>query len=146
MQSKLFRIVPIAVIAAILSFVLHTAFNLPEITAQNNYSGRNQKLLNTYAYEEISITGADVLSITSGIIRTTDPLTHRAYIQVTGQGIRWRCDGSDPSTSNGNQTSVADGWFKVEGLLDIQNFRAVNDDDTGTTVLHVNLQKQEQKD
>ncbi len=141
MQSKLFRIVPVAVIAAILSFVLYTAFNLPQVTAQHGYEGQDSKVFNTDDYEELSIAGSDVLSITTGLISTSEPKTHRAYIKVTGQGIRWLCDGTTPSTSLGNPAATGD-WIQIIGLADIQNFLAVNDDDTGTATCHVNLQSQ----
>ena len=98
------------------------------------------KIFDTDQYEELTATGVDVVQITPGIISTTSgTATQRAYIKVTGQGIRWLCDGTTPSTSLGNPTSVNE-WFQLVGTPDITGFRFVNDDDTGTSTCHVNLQ------
>lgn len=139
MKIKLFRIIPVAVIAAILSFVIYTAYDLPQAKAQSGMAGQISNVFNTDQYEEVLATGSDVLSITTGLISTSEPTTQRAYIKFTGQGARWRCDGSDPSTSNGNPAAAGE-WIQLLGLSDVQNFRYVNDDDTGTSTAHVNLQ------
>lgn len=98
------------------------------------------KVGDTDQYEEVTATGVDVAQITPGLIITTKgSATQNAYIQVTGQGIRWLCDGTTPSTSLGNQAFVNQ-WFQVDGTFDLQAFRFVNDDDTGTSTCHVNLQ------
>ena len=108
--------------------------------AQHGTSGRFSNVFVTHDYEELSATGASVVAITPGIIDTTYPdATHRAYITVSGQGIRYTCDGTTPSTSLGNPLPVG-ATFQIVSLLDIQNFQFVNDDASGTAVCHVNLQ------
>ncbi len=136
MNSKLFRIVAVAVIASILFFAL-----LPQVEAQHGYSGQNSKYYITHAYEEVTSTTGVTDTITAGIINTTDPKTQRAYIAVSGQAIRFTCDGTTPSTSLG--MPLADGdWVQIIGLDDIQNFEFINDDDTGTAKCHISLQTQ----
>lgn len=139
MQSKLFKIVPVAAIVVILSFVFYPAFNLPSIEAQHGYDGQNSKVFDTDQYEELIATSTNVIQITSGKISITEPRTQRAYIQFTGQGARWLCEGTTPSTTFGNEAKV-DTWITLNGLADIQAFRFVLDDGSGTSTAHVNLQ------
>jgi hypothetical protein len=113
---------------------------MPDVDAQHGQSGKFSNVFNTHAYEELDSTTGVVKVITSGIIDTTFPDTsQRAYIAVSGQNIRFLCDGTTPTTSLGNPVS-AGAWFQVVGLSDIQNFKFINDDDTGTATCHINLQ------
>lgn len=114
------------------------------LNAQHGQSGKFSNVFVTQAYEELIGTSTNVIAITPGIIDTTYPnATHRAYIVVSGQGIRFTCDGTTPSTSLGNPVTVGSS-FQVVGLKDIQNFQFVNDDDVGTAICHVNLQYEEE--
>ncbi|MCP3679615.1 MAG: hypothetical protein GY782_04855 [Gammaproteobacteria bacterium] len=114
------------------------------VDAQHGTSGRLSNVFVTHDYEEVGATSTTVYTITSGLIDTTYPdTTNRAYIIVSGQGIRFTCDGTTPSTSLGNPVPVGT-WFQVTGLTDIQNFQFVNDDDTGTATCHINLQYEEE--
>ncbi len=108
--------------------------------AQHGSSGRYSNTFVTQAYEEVASATGVVKTITSGIIVTSGlQKTQRAYISFTGQGVRWVADGSTPSSGLGipvpNGASI-----EVIGLLDIQNFKFVNDDDTGSAVAHISLQ------
>ncbi|MCP3679007.1 MAG: hypothetical protein GY782_01400 [Gammaproteobacteria bacterium] len=110
---------------------------------QHGMSGRYSNVFVTHDYEEVSsTTGVEV--ITPALIDTTFPnATHRAYIAVSGQGIRFTCDGTTPTTSLGNPVAV-DSWVQIVGLKDIQNFQFINDDGSGTAVCHINLQYEEE--
>ncbi len=141
-DSKFFKIVVPSIIAVIFSVFLYSLFSAPSVDAQHGKRTSISKAFVTDSYEEIIATSTNVVAITSGIIDTTRPdITQRAYIKVTGQGIRWLCTGDNPSTSLGNPASTGD-WLQIIGLSDIQNFKIVNDDDTGTATCHVNLQSQ----
>ncbi len=133
MQFKFLKIILIAVVIAV--------FSVSFVEAQHGRRSVQSKTFVTTAYEELTATSTNVITITSGLISTTTPRTQRAYIKVTGQGIRWLCSGGTPSTSLGNPALVGE-WFQLVGLADIQNFKFVNDDDTGTSTCHVNLQVQ----
>jgi hypothetical protein len=114
------------------------------LVAQHGQSGRYSNVWSTHDYEAVTSTTGVVKTITSGLINTSGlETTHRAYILVTGQAIRFRCDGGVPSTSVGNPIP-ANQWIQVVGLSDIQNFQFINDDDTGSAVCHINLQYEQE--
>ncbi len=134
MRFNFVKILSVALLLALLSLTPQAA------KAQHGMSGRFSNVFITHAYEALSSTTGVVVVITPGIIDTTFPnATHRAYIKVSGQGIRFTCDGTTVTTSVGNPVD-ADTWLQIVGLNDIQNFQAINDDDTGTATIHVNLQ------
>ena len=111
-----------------------------QIHAQHGMSGRNSNVFITHDYEEVTSTTGVVKTITSGIINATGiEKTQRAYITFTGQAIRFICDGTTPTTSLGIPVP-AGGSIELVGLLDIQNFKFINDDDTGTAYAHISLQ------
>ena len=140
MNIKLFRIAPVAVIASILSFVLYTAYDLPQVTAQHGHSGQNSKYFDTDQFEELTSTSG-IKTITSGLISITDPKTQRAYIAVSGNGIRFTCDGTSPTASLGMPVESGN-WFQLIGLPDIQNFQFISDDASVIATCHVSLQIQ----
>lgn len=108
--------------------------------AQHGTSGRYSNVFVTHDYEEVASTTGVVKAITAGKINTTGlQKTQRAYISFSGQAIRWTCDGTTPTTSLGIMVG-AGGSIEIVSLLDIQNFRFINDDDTGTATAHVSLQ------
>ncbi len=130
----------IFLISAFLAFLFFPSVS----NAQHGTSGRYSKTFVTSGYEELTSTTGVVAVITPGLIDTTFPnATHRAYIAVSGQGIRFTCDGTTVTTSLGNPVAV-DSWIQIVGLKDIQNFQCINDDDTGTATIHVNLQYEEE--
>jgi hypothetical protein len=110
------------------------------VQAQHGQSGSFSNVFVTHAYEAVGSTEGVVKAITPGIIDTTYPnASLRAYVFVATQGIRFTCDGTTPTTSVGNPIP-AGSVIELLGLLDIQNFQFINDDDTGTATCHVNLQ------
>lgn len=142
MRIKVFKNIITAIVVCVCLVSFYAITYVPSVDAQHGRRSVFSKVFNTDSYEEIIGTSTNVVSITSGIIDTTRPdITQRAYIKVTGQGIRWLCTGDNPSTSLGNPASTGD-WIQIIGLSDIQNFKFVNDDDTGTATCHVNLQSQ----
>lgn len=139
MRLNLFTVLPGVVITALLTFVF--AFSpAPYIEAQHGKSGSYSNYFFTHAYEEVNATSTNVVAITPGIIRTTYPKTHRAFIAVSGQGIRFTVDGATtPTTDLGVPVAIGD-WFQLIGLTDIQNFQFVLDDASGTATCHIHLQ------
>jgi hypothetical protein len=127
------------VIVAILSFVLHSAYTLPPVIAAHGYAGQNSKIFDTDQYEELIGTSTNVVQITTGLISTVEPRTQGAFFTITGSGIKWTCDGTTPSSSLGNP-GLINGWYRLDGLPDVQGFRFVNDDGVGTATVHMNLQ------
>jgi len=122
-----------------ISLLLSACF-LTSVNAQ--HSRYDSLTFETHAYEEITST-TSATSITTATINTDDDekTTQRAYILVTGQDVRWLCDGTTPTTSLGNVT-VAGDWIQIIGLADIQNFAFIRDTASGTATCHVNLQLQ----
>ena len=129
---------------AAIGIVLGSTYNPSKVQAQHGSSGQYSNVWSTHDYEAVTSTTGVVKAITPGLINTSGlETTHRAYILVTGQAIRFRCDGGVPSTSVGNPVP-ANQWIQVVGLSDIQNFQFINDDDTGSAVCHINLQYEEE--
>lgn len=124
---------------AVLLFCFYISSLTPYVEAQHGMSGRYSNTWVTDVYEEISASGTTVKTITSGNIITSGLLkTNQAAIKISGQGVRFTLDGSTPSTSLGVPLSVGD-WLDIEGITDIQNFKFVNNDDTGTAIAHIHL-------
>jgi hypothetical protein len=125
-------------VLAIISFA--ALAYMPSAIAQHGISGRYSNCFVTHEYEEVSST--------TGLVGVIEPLkintsglqkTQRAYITFTGQGIRFTCDGTTPSTNLGIPVG-AGGSIEVIGIDDIQNFKFINDDDAGSAVAHISLQ------
>lgn len=139
MRLNIFTVLPGVVIISLLAFFL-ASVPTPYVEAQHGRSGSYSKYFFTHAYEEVIGTGTNVMQITPGIIRTAYPKTHRAFIKVTGQGIRFTVDGATTPSTDFGVPVIAGDWLQLIGLPDIQNFRFTNDDDTGTATCHIHLQ------
>ena len=132
---RFFILIGLVFIAGLLA---HTC--TPPIQAQHGNSGACSKVFATHIYEEVSGGSGVVKTITPGIINSAGlQKTYRAYITFSGQGIRFVCDGSTPTTSLGIPVPVGSS-IEVLGYDDIINFKFINDDDTGTAIAHISLQ------
>lgn len=122
-----------------ITIVAGNIFMKPTV-AQQGDSNKFSNVFVTSGYEEVGSTTGVVKTITSGLLDIKYPhSTQRAYITVSGQGIRYLCSGDIPTTDFGNPMPVGS-WFQVVSHSDILNFKFINDDDTGTATCHINLQ------
>jgi hypothetical protein len=129
----------VGVVAVSVLILLVLALTSINTSAQHGVSGRYSNVFTTHAYEEV-ISDTLIGVITPGIINATGlQKTQRAYITVTGQGIRWTADGTTPTTDLGIPTLV-NVSFELVGYDDIMNFEFINDDGTGTSTCHISLQ------
>lgn len=137
---KSFSFIVLVLSMSLAAIVVGSIFTPPSIHAQQGTSGRYSNVFVTHVYEEVAGANGVVKVITPGIINTEGlQKTQRAYISFSGQAIRFVADGSTPSSALGIPVP-AGGSIEVIGLLDIQNFKFINDDDVGSAVAHISLQ------
>lgn len=133
MNYRMFKIAAVVVISLVFAFASETS-------AQHGSGGSYSKCFVTHEYEEVSSTTGVVGVIEPLKINTTGlQKTRRAYITFTGQNVRFICSGTTPSTNLGIPVG-AGGSIEIVSLLDIQNFKFINDDDAGSAVAHISLQ------
>ena len=104
--------------------------------------GDSTRVWPTIAYEKITVSSTAV-----GFTAMTKKCK-RAICTLEGtalKGIRYRCDGTDPTSVNGTLimpgvgTYGTNAEFRIEGYKDCSRFKAIRDDDTDST-LHVQYQ------
>ncbi|KKL92824.1 hypothetical protein LCGC14_1880800 [marine sediment metagenome] len=78
----------------------------------------------TFAYESITVSSVAV-ALTSGTYKVTGALpVRRAIITVEDDSIRFRTDGTDPTSSEGHR-GKEDDIIILDSRNDIVNFRAI---------------------
>ena len=97
-----------------------------------------------YAFEQIVIS-TNALPFTAATVKGLYPYVFaRALVSVESAAIRYRFDGTAPTSSVGHPLNVGDS-FTLEGLDDILNFKAIRDvaatGDATITVTYVNAKK-----
>jgi len=93
-----------------------------------------------FSYESVTV-GTSATAITSFI--TTGGATkrgQRAFITVEDNDIRFRYDGTDPTSTEGHVASSGD-QFEISGYDDIRRFRAIRHSAAaGDAVLKISLE------
>jgi hypothetical protein len=80
--------------------------------------------LTPFAFEEITVSTA-AIGFTAATFKPSGqtPAAY-AYVTVETNGIRWRTDGSDPTSSVGHALA-AGGTLELAGKTELTNFRAI---------------------
>jgi len=81
-------------------------------------------MIQAYDYEDITV-AATAVGFTAGkLTADNNGIASRAICTVEDASIRFRTDGSDPTSSVGHKVTV-DQTIIVTGLRDMENFRVI---------------------
>ncbi len=90
-------------------------------------------VLKAYDYEQITVSSTAVGLTTSKIEPANGPRAAKVLIYVSGAQIRFRVDGTDPTSTSG-MVIDAGSYFEVIGYHDISNFKAIRTGSTDATL------------
>ncbi len=92
------------------------------------YEKASGQYTDTFAFEALTVTGSAAVALTSGTydpsgVESNTPAI-AAHVNVEGGSLRWRADGTDPTTSVGALKNDGD-EFVVWGSRDIKSIRFI---------------------
>ena len=89
---------------------------------------------NAYAFETVTVANAaKALTTTTWRTSGASDAAKKAFISAEGGSMRYRYDGSDPTTTSGHLLSHGD-ILEVEGEPNMLNFRAIRVGDRSGTL------------
>lgn len=88
---------------------------------------------NAYDYESISITSSTAVGFTAAKLSPSNgPKPTSAFVTVETNDVRWRVDGTAPTTTEGHQFKTTSAGMTISGYENLLRFKAIGESGTGT--------------
>ena len=89
------------------------------------------KELKSFEFEKLTISNTALGFTAATLIETNKENAVRAVVTVESKSIRYRTDGSDPTTTTGHLVYTG-GMIVIEGKTNLERFRAIRVTDDAT--------------
>lgn len=87
---------------------------------------------NAYDFEAISVTNGAAIGFTASKLSPSNgPKPKSVFITVEDNDIRFRVDGSDPTTTEGHKLTTGSAGMTITGEENIRKFKAIGISGTG---------------
>jgi hypothetical protein len=125
MTFQRIRLVAAWLVASLLGALLALSWRPPVAAAQPFV---REPIPVAASYEALTVSSSAV-GLQSATLSPAGGDVWICQISVEGASLRWRYDGSNPTTTEGHLAQVGD-WIELKGFTNLQRFRAIR---TGTT-------------